>query len=274
MKPMQPASRRGYVWHLFFVIFALTLAISSGCQKSTQAAEASSYLPSGVDLYFPSDASTGYQWSASLDGWDTLEVTDQYFEDAGEIGMEGEAGVHWFHFKGLSPGFATVTVTYEKTWIQTPPAYRFTYRIQVNERLDVLIWGVEMVDPTWVAKPHGKIVAFNFLQIVYEDGPVSYAFAQNGQDLLEVYLSNEPAGYVSKELQEGLAQMVDTYDVCGWNGFAESDPAVDDGEYYSLYIEWENGYSLYSTGDNVFPENYSEVRNTIRRLFEPYQRAE
>ena len=100
------------------------------------------YIPNIVDLYFPANPTTGYGWTWNTDTPDVVVVTDQYFADAAELGMTGAGGIHWFHFDGLYPGTASVTLRYARPWEETA-AQALTFRLTVSDRLDVMIWGVE-----------------------------------------------------------------------------------------------------------------------------------
>lgn len=101
------------------------------------------YMPNCVDLYFPANPTTGYVWTWTAEEPYIVSVTDQYFPDEQtQANIAGAGGRHWFHFDGLQPGVTAVTLTYGRPWEETPLSF-FTFRVTVNEQLDVLIWGVE-----------------------------------------------------------------------------------------------------------------------------------
>jgi|GEM_PF-5715210 len=100
------------------------------------------FQPNCTDIYLPANPTTGYGWQFSVDTPDVVSVTEQYFPDASEPGMAGVGGTHWFHFDGLFPGTAAVTLTYARPWEDTAQT-TLVFRITVDEQLNVLIWGFE-----------------------------------------------------------------------------------------------------------------------------------
>ena len=102
-------------------------------------------LPNAVDLYFPANPTTGYTWTAEVDDPAVAEVEDQYYPDSAPQGMVGVGGRQWYRIHGLSEGVTNVTFRYGRSW--EDKAYTtYLYRIQVDAKRNVLIWGVE-VDP-------------------------------------------------------------------------------------------------------------------------------
>lgn len=101
------------------------------------------FQPNCTDIYLPSNPTTGYSWQFAVDLPDVVSVAEQYFPDAAEPGMTGVGGNHWFHFDGLHPGVAAVTLTYARPW-EGEAEQTLVFRLSVDEQLNVLIWGVEM----------------------------------------------------------------------------------------------------------------------------------
>lgn len=99
--------------------------------------------PNCVDLYFPSNPSTGYGWTVEIADEGIVESKDQLFEKSADLGLAGAAGTHWFHLDGVGEGMTHVSYRYARPW-EDSALFTFTYRIQVDSRLNVLIWGVEM----------------------------------------------------------------------------------------------------------------------------------
>ena len=62
--------------------------------------------------------------------------------------MVGAGGTHWFRFRGLKEGVTSVTLMYFRPWEPIeetdPPQYTFVYRMSVDSRLNVILWGFEM----------------------------------------------------------------------------------------------------------------------------------
>ena len=101
------------------------------------------YVPNQVDLYLPSNPTTGYSWVYDVEDPSVIEIRDQYFEYSQEEGFVGGGGIHWFHIAGTNPGMTSVTFRYLRSWEADAPAEQTTYRLTVDDQLDVLIWGVE-----------------------------------------------------------------------------------------------------------------------------------
>lgn len=102
-------------------------------------------FPNAVDLYFPGNPTTGYIWSAEISDPAIVELDEQYFAPDTEPGWVGAGGTQWYRIRGASEGITSVTFHYGRPWEDTAIT-TYVYRVQVNARGDVLIWGVE-VDP-------------------------------------------------------------------------------------------------------------------------------
>ncbi len=100
--------------------------------------------PNCVDLYFPSNPTTGYSWEVTAAEDGIVAIRDQYFADSGDLGMTGAGGTHWFHFSGLREGTTSVTFRYIRAWEPETAYYTYVYRLTVDEAGNVLIWGVEV----------------------------------------------------------------------------------------------------------------------------------
>ena len=105
------------------------------------------YWPNSVDLYFPTNPTTGYGWEYEISDPSLVEVTDAIINtdtSQGGAGLVGRPQEHWFHIRGTAEGVTSVTFRYRRSWETEEPLYEFTYRMTINEKLDVMIWGVEM----------------------------------------------------------------------------------------------------------------------------------
>ncbi len=120
-------------------------AVLSNRAASHAPDEGASFTPNAVDLYLPSNPSTGYGWWAEAADEGIVEIQDLFFAD-GFQSMPGAGGVHWFHFKGLKEGTTHVRLCYSRPWESVQPLHTYVYRLSVDKDLNVLIWGVE-VDP-------------------------------------------------------------------------------------------------------------------------------
>ena len=99
-------------------------------------------VPNAVDLYFPSNPTTGYEWTAEIETPGIVELDEEYFPD-NKPGMVGTGGVQWYRIRGASEGITSVTFRYARSWEDTALT-TYVYRLQVDARGSVLIWGVEV----------------------------------------------------------------------------------------------------------------------------------
>ena len=105
----------------------------------------SGYVPNAVDLYMPSNPTTGYSWTYEIEDPSIVSLRDEYFSQSMGSNLAGAGGTHWFHISGDQPGNTSVTFRYLRPWeTDVPPAEQTTYRLSVNDQLDVMIWGVEV----------------------------------------------------------------------------------------------------------------------------------
>ncbi len=102
------------------------------------------FVPNSVDLYFPANPTTGYVWTIEVEDENIVAVEEQYIEDVEALGRIGAGGTQWIHFDGLMAGNTSVKVSYQRPWQEDDPLYSFVYRLSVDEKCNVVIWGVEM----------------------------------------------------------------------------------------------------------------------------------
>lgn len=73
---------------------------------------------------------------------------------------------------------------------------------------------------------------------------------------------------LSKDKIKELEDILNKYNVSKWNGFNKSDSGVLDGDSFSLSIAMENGESIRASGYMMWPENYRNVRDELKVLFD------
>ena len=132
---------------LIVAVIAVAIGAASfqGPWMTADATKVSDYVPNVVDLYLPSNPKTGYSWAYEIEDHSIVFVRDEYFSQRMESDLVGAGGTHWFHISGEKPGITSVTFRYLRAWeTDVPPAEQTTYRLSVNDQLDVLIWGVEV----------------------------------------------------------------------------------------------------------------------------------
>ena len=126
-------------------VVAIGAASFRGPWMTPDAPEASDYVPNAVDLYLPSNPTTGYSWTCEIEDPSIVSLRDEYFAQSMTSNLAGAGGTHWFHISGVQPGTTSVTFRYLRPWeTDVPPAEQTTYRLSVNDQLDVMIWGVEV----------------------------------------------------------------------------------------------------------------------------------
>lgn len=113
--------------------------------QPTSDVEGDQGLPNAVDLYFPANPTTGYSWTAEVENPAVAEVEEQYYPDSAPLDMVGVGGTQWYRIHGLGEGTTSVTFRYARPWESTAVT-TYLYRIQVDAKRNVIIWGVE-VDP-------------------------------------------------------------------------------------------------------------------------------
>ena len=65
---------------------------------------------------------------------------------------------------------------------------------------------------------------------------------------------------------DDLVRIIDKYDVRGWDGFDESDPEVEDGEFFFFSAVLTDGTSIRAGGQNAFPPGYSPAAGLMEGL--------
>ena len=129
---------------LLVVLTAAAIGAGAPLYPAEPAEPAAEFVPNQVDLYLPSNPTTGYAWVCEVEDASLVAVRDQFFEDSHELGFVGGGGTHWFHLSGLRPGVTSVTFRYLRSWEADTPAEQTTSRLSVDDQLNVLIWGVEV----------------------------------------------------------------------------------------------------------------------------------
>ena len=107
------------------------------------------------------------------------------------------------------------------------------------------------------------------------NGDVSYDVTCNKQCIATIKpFGEDPRNSVrvtlsSKEVEK-LMHIIHTYHVTSWNGFHKSDPHVLDGSSFSFHMVLEDGKEISASGYMKYPNHYSEVKQELDTLFEPY----
>ena len=239
--------------------FAAMLAVLWLCVCGAALADSEG---NAVDLYLPCDPEAG-SWEYVIENEDLVEVTDQFYEDIHELGLIGTDGVNWVHLEGLEPGTTALRMLLiNSQTLKTD--LTLVYRLTVDEDLNILIWGFEMLEAE--RSPRGAIQSFFFWTGGYEN-PRSYSLRRNEAGLMLKERDSEGETEASGAFLADFASLVEKYDVVAWDGFDEAAEGVLDGDNFLLALVWENGFSIQATGSNAFPEHYDDFRQEVERLF-------
>ena len=215
-----------------------------------------------VDLYLPGDPEVG-NWEYALDDEELMDVKTAFYADIHELGLIGTDGAEWIHLTGAKPGNTTLRMMYINSFTLRTDL-TLVYRVTVDEKLNILINGFEMLEPEW--SPRGEITSFFFTRGGYER-PRSYALRRDKDGNLWMETDNDGEQPADEAMTEALASLVEEYHLVSWNGFNDSAKGVLDGESFLFTMVWENGFGIEASGDNAFPENYDDFRSAVEELF-------
>ncbi len=100
--------------------FLMSILAFLGLVKPTEP-QPDAYLVNGatVEFCFDSNPTTGYDWTADLNGDCVTLTKDEYKQDAAVPGMAGVGGKQYYAFTAAHAGTATVTFTYARSWETT-----------------------------------------------------------------------------------------------------------------------------------------------------------
>ena len=112
-----------------------------GLVKPVQNAEPNNYIveSKGVTFCFDSNPTTGYDWTAVLNGDCVVMTRDEYEQKPSEPGMAGVGGYQYYDFTAVKAGTATVTFTYARSWETTDSDITYVAVITVADDLTVTV---------------------------------------------------------------------------------------------------------------------------------------
>ena len=123
-----------------FVAVASLLAIGllAGCSCSSNTGGTNlgdgkaTFEGKTLTITLPSNETTGYTWSYSIDG-DTIKNTvDKYEADATAKNVSGAGGTQTYEFEGTGQGKATITLTYARSWEQTDSDLKYEATVETD----------------------------------------------------------------------------------------------------------------------------------------------
>ena len=72
---------------------------------------------------------------------------------------------------------------------------------------------------------------------------------------------------IDNDKMKELEDMLNKYNVGGWNGFENNNKDVLDGSSFGFSVYMKNGHNIIASGYAEFPKNYNEVLEEFKTLF-------
>ena len=197
-------------------------------------------------LYFSSFAGGGYEYTVQVDDHSVVRCGTRYEYEEHAEEIDGASFDFIVTFTGLKPGSTTATIYGRSPIMENEDSM---YTVSVDEDLHVTLEPV-------------RAISFFY---VYRNGEINYDSYRITLDTDGYYLSvnEEPAAPFNKFLAQAIVDIIDKYDVASWDGFAESQDFVLDGEGFWLEFTLTDGTRVLARGDNAFPENYFDAMGEI-----------
>ncbi len=221
----------------FFLILLAVLLCLSCC-----AAEEDDLKEGEAVLFFSSFAGGGYEYSVRVDDPSIVRCGTRYVYEEHAEEIDGASFDYIVTFTGLKPGSTTATVSGRSPIMENEDSI---YTVSVDEDLHVTLTPVRAISCLDVYR-NGEIYYDSYRITMEEDG-------------YYVSVSEADAEPFSAEAAEALMDVIDRYDVAGWDGFSESTPFVLDGEGFRLDLQLTDGTRVHAAGDNAFPEHYFDA---------------
>ena len=85
-------------------------------------------------------------------------------------------------------------------------------------------------------------------------------------DAYYLYINDDLPLRVAPQTADELVRMIDEYDIRDWDGFDETNPEVDDGEFFYFSAVLTDGTSIYAHGQNAFPATYDPAASMMEGM--------
>lgn len=95
-----------------------------------------------LDIEFPANPTTGFDWTYTMDGSALVLTKDEYDEDDNPLGVAGRGGWQEYEFKAVQPGDATLVFTYARS-NSADAAKEFTVKISVDSSYEIKVVSFE-----------------------------------------------------------------------------------------------------------------------------------
>ena len=202
-------------------------------------------------LSFSSFDGGGYVYSAEIGDPSVLTYTflrDYGTRDELDTGSPYEAV---FTFTGLKPGKTVVNI-----YGVSPVAGNddSIYMAVVDDMLNVTLKAERQISSFFLDRSG---------EIRYDNYNISH-----GRDGYHVSVNDGPEQYIDRKTADDLMQVIEAYDLAGWDGFDASADNVLDGESFWLDIRLTDGSRILAQGDNVYPENYAAAISRIQEILD------
>ena len=231
--------RYGVMKQLIAIILALLAACCPVLGEPSQS----------VTLSFSSFAGGGFEYTVEIDDPTIVSCETKYEYEEQDEPIDGASFDFLATFKGLKPGSTRATV-YGKSPIMKNEDN--VYTVTVDDALNVTLTPVRTIDTFYVFR-------------MIEGGVATYTITMD-EGGYHVSVDEGPEEPISTDVLDELMNVIGTYDVAAWDGFKESDYNVEDGENFLLEIRFTDGTGIVASGDNAFPDNYSDAMGEMWRI--------
>lgn len=98
-----------------------------------------------LDIEFPANITTGYEWSCKADGTALRLTKNEYDEDDNPFGIAGKGGKQEYEFKAVEPGDVTLEFTYARAGENGDIATVFVVKVNVAADYTISVAGFDKI---------------------------------------------------------------------------------------------------------------------------------
>lgn len=110
------------------ILLALCVLLLVGCNKSSS---------KNLTIILNGNPTTGYNWKYEIED-NIVDITEEYVTNCEEPGVSGCGGNYTYTIKGLKKGETNIKFIYKRNWEETESDLDATYKIKVDDSLDVI----------------------------------------------------------------------------------------------------------------------------------------
>ncbi len=203
-----------------------------------------------AELRFSSFDGGGHEYKVEIE--DPSILTYSAERDYGKNHDELETGSPFhmiFTFTGLKPGTTTVTVYGRSPIMENEDS---VYTAVVDDSLDVTLQSVRQISTLFYYRSGD--IDYDTYDISRETDGYHVSVNDGEEQIIETNSVNE------------LMSIIEHYDVVLWDGFAETERGVRDGETFWLEVRLTDGTYIEAKGENAYPENYFLAMNSMQQV--------